>query len=274
MRHKIHLIPKLFTRVVILSLYFMVVFAQPVAAIAQGYNTQDQGLQTGMVAALSGTSGNNASVERATPDDTDKVVGIVTTVNDSLVSVSSASSKVFVENEGQVEAYVSDINGKVQQGDLLIVSPLKGILMKNNPDGSGIIIGIAVENAVTTTPYNYISDGKTETTNIAKIKINVSHLGSQTASLVTTDSTLGRLGRSLVGKNVGEVRILIAMMIFIIVLIAEGSILYGAISSGVMALGRNPLAQKIIRSELIRVIAIALGVLLVGLGAVYAILWV
>ena len=60
------------------------------------------------------------------------------------------------------------------------------------------------------------------------------------------------------------------MIMFVIVLIAEGGIIYGAISGAITAPGRNPFANKIISGELI--ITMALVVLILGLGGVYAIL--
>jgi hypothetical protein len=252
---------------------FVLLSQSSASAIARGYQTSDSGLQTGMVVALSVDGSSGSSVERASQDSSNRVVGIVTTLNNSLVTVSSSTAKVLVESEGQTDAYVSDINGKVNQGDLLILSPLKGILMKSG-DAPATVIGIAADDASATVPYSYQEEGQAKETQIAKIKINLNHQGGGNAGVLPSDSALARLGRSLVGKDVGEARVLIALILFIIVLIAEGGIIYGAVSSAITALGRNPLAGKIIRNELLRVVAIALIVLLVGLAAVYAVLWI
>jgi hypothetical protein len=50
--------------------------------------------------------------------------------------------------------------------------------------------------------------------------------------------------------------------------------MYGAISSAITALGRNPLARSAIRREMIRILFVAIIVFLIGLGAIYGILWV
>lgn len=252
---------------------FLVTF-QPLAfAIARGYSTEDTGLQTGMVVSLS-ADGSNDKVERATQEASSRAVGVVTTVEDSLVSVSSGTGKVLVEGEGQVEAYVSDIGGTVQKGSLLILSPLKGVLMKVEENAPGKIIGVAAEAVNATSTYKFTDGGQTKETQIAKIKIDLSYLGAANNGISQTDSALAKLGKAIVGKDVGEIRVLIALIIFLVVLIAEGGILYGAISSAITALGRNPLARKIIRGELLRVVMVAISVLLVGLASVYAILWV
>lgn len=250
---------------------FLAAVQVPVSAIARGYATADSGLQTGMVAALSVDA--NSSVERASQESSDRVVGIVTTFDNSLVTVGSGTSKVLVDNEGQVDAYVSDINGAIKQGDLLVLSPLKGILMKSG-DAPATVIGIAGGTPERTSPYSYQDRSQAKETQIAKIKVNLNQQGSANGSVLRSDSALAKLGRYLVGKDVGETRVLIALILFVIVLVAEGSIIYGAVSSAVTSLGRNPLARKIIQAEMARVVAVAIGVLLVGLGAVYSILWV
>lgn len=243
------------------------------AAIARGYTTDDTGLQTGMVVALSNNDGDY-KVERASGNNIDRIVGISTTFDSSLVTVTSGNAKVLVENEGEVESYVTDTKGEIKKGDLLTLSDYKGILAKAD-FGEGHIIGIAVADFQTANPEKYtVKENETnKEIKIAKIKVNLNRRATD-AGTVVTDSSIAKLGKAIVGKDVGEIRVVIAMVVFFIVLIAEGGILYGAISSSITALGRNPLAQKIIQKELIRVVVIALIVLTVGLAAVYAILWV
>lgn len=257
----------------LISFVIVLLFAQSVAyAIARGYTTDDVGLQNGMVVALSADAGTGNRVERASQENSQRVVGVVTNLDNSLVTVASGSAKVLVESEGEVDAYVNDMNGEIKKGDLLIVSPLRGILAKQG-DGSGSVIGIAAGDFTTANAETYpIQDGsKTKDVKIAKIKVNLNRQGA-TNTAKASDSSLSRLGRAIVGKEVSEIRVIIALVIFFIVLVAEGAILYGAISSAITALGRNPLGRKIIHKEMLRVVFIAVAVLLVGLGAVYSVL--
>jgi len=245
-----------------------------VMAIARGYETADTGLQTGMVAALS-TEGA-ATVERATQNNVKRVVGVVTTFDTSSVTIASGQTKILVESEGQVEAYISDLNGQVKQGDQLIMSPLKGILMKASENNTSSVLAIAAQNVEPTAEsltYTAEKDGSQKETKITKATVNLNVQGSNGGSGVGSDSPLAKLGQAIVGKNVGEARVLAALLVFIIVLIAEGGIIYGAVTSAITALGRNPMAQKVIRREIAQVILVAIGVLLVGLAAVYGILW-
>lgn len=247
---------------------------QTAAAIARGYNTNDTGLQTGMAVVISTESSDSSQIERATQDASQRVVGIVTTIDDSLVTVTSSSTKVLVESEGEVEAYTTDMNGEVKKGDSLVLSPLKGILMKGT-DASATVIGVASADFSSASPEDYTiaDDSKTKTVKIAKVKVNLNHQ-SVTSNIDKTDSSLSRIGRRVAGKDISEIRILVALIMFFLIMVVEGSILYGGISSSISALGRNPLARKIIRQELFRVVSIAIGVLLIGLGAIYSIVWV
>lgn len=243
-----------------------------VSAIARGYNTSDDKLQVGMVAALNVSSSDSNSIERATQDNGDHVVGVVTTVDNSLVTVSPGSVKVFVESEGQVIAYVSDMNGAVNKGDKLVVSPLRGVLM-NAGSGLGTIIGIAADNLKTTMDYDYQEGGQTKTTQIGKVTIDLNSRGGST-NTTGADSSLSKLGRALVGRPVSDIRVVTALAVFLVVLMVEGAFLYGAISTSITAMGRNPLARHVIRRELLRVCLIAFAVLIIGLAAVYAIVWI
>lgn len=241
--------------------------------ISRGYQTDDKGLQVGMVVAFSLNSegsSDNTKVERATRDSSDRVVGVVTTLENSLVTISSGSFNVLVEGEGQVDAYVSDINGEVKKGDSLVLSPLKGILMKSG-NAPGNIIGIAAGEVTNKANYTYQDNDKSKETGVGLAKITLTRPSSQSDAALN-DSTLAKLGRSLAGRNISEARVVIALIIFVLVLIAEGGIIYGAVSSSITALGRNPLARATIRGELMRVILVAIVVLGAGVGAVYAVL--
>lgn len=244
-------------------------------ALSRGYSSGDSGVQTGMVVSLS-NEGADDQVERSTQENSHRIVGVVTTIEDSTVTISSGNSKLLVENSGQVDIYVSDINGEVSKGDLLILSPLKGILMKAPELNTSKVIGIATQSAseLEQTVYQYKSGEETKDTKIAKIKTDISSLGGANSGAIASDSSLKTLGRAVAGREVSEMRVLIALVIFLVVLTAEGGILYGAISNSITALGRNPLAKKIIRSELYRVILVAIMVLLIGLASVYVILWI
>lgn len=252
---------------------FLFVFSASAIAITKGFISSDESLKPGMVVSLSSDSSDskNPNVERANEENSDRIVGVATTVDEGTITVASSGQNVFVESSGEISAYVSDLNGKVKRGDQLTVSPLSGI-MANFAPGSKVVLGVALEDFP---DQNYqtrqieSADGS-KTVNIAQISVNLDMKNLVQNSQL--DSSLERLGRSVAGKDVSEIRIIAALVIFLLVLLAEGSILYGAISSSITSVGRNPLASKSIRKQLLQVIVVAMAVLILGLLAIYVIL--
>lgn len=250
---------------------FIVICSPITDAITRGYTSSDSGLQSGMVVSLAENNSNTSDVERTSKDNIEKIVGVVVNQGDNLLTVSSGAAEVLVESEGVVNAYVSDINGEVKTGDKLVISPLKGVLIRKLSNSVALVIATAAEDITSTENYTYQDSNQSKQTKVSKIKIKLNNLGYSN-DIASSDSALSRVGRAIAGKSVSEIRVVIAMILFVIVLIAEAGIIYGAISSAITALGRNPFANKIISRELIKIIAIAIIVLILGLGSVFAIL--
>lgn len=259
----------------LIILLFSLLFASalPAYAITKGYLSDDAGLLAGMVVQLSNKSEGDPKVERATLEKADHIIGVATTVAESPVTIASGEQSVYVETSGDVSTFVSDINGEVKKGDLLTISPLNGILTKYIV-GSESTFGLAMEDAVSkpSEAYTIQTPEGEKSTNVAKIQVNLDqkNLDNSSKSL----SALEKFGQSVTGKQVSELRVIVGLIIFIIVLIAEAAILYGSISSAVTSIGRNPLASKTVKRELLKVMVMAALAMLVGLGAVYVVLWV
>lgn len=227
-----------------------------------------------MVVALSDSgTPDTPSVERASQDAADKIIGVATGADDTLVTIASGSQQVYVQSSGVAVAFVSDVNGSIKKGDQVSISPIKGVLMRS--EASGVIVGLALEDFPSQNAESQqisTSNGQ-QTVLVARLSISLDGKLTSNAGRVV-DSSLARLGRAIVGKEVNEIQVVIAVIIFFIVLVAEGGIIYGAVSSAITSLGRNPMARKFIRRELARVLVIAVLVLLIGLAAVYAVLWI
>ncbi len=98
-----------------------------------------------MAATLSTSSTpGNRLVERASSSTVGKFVGIITTKDANLVTLTSPTADVVVTTSGEVSGFVTDINGQVHKGDYLTVSPLKGILMRAT-NKSDVTVGISLE---------------------------------------------------------------------------------------------------------------------------------
>jgi hypothetical protein len=190
------------------------------------------------------------------------------------VTIASGEQEIFVQTTGEADVYVTDLNGEVKQGDLLTVSPLKGILMKIDSE-LATVVAIAIDDlsGVETETRQIESETGMKEVSIGKIKVNLDHKAATNQGNNETESALQKFGREITGKDIGEIRLVVAMLVFLLVLAAEASILYSAISGSITAIGRNPLAKDLIRAEMLRVVLVAIGVLVIGLAAIYAILW-
>ena len=85
-------------------------------------------------------------------------------------------------------------------------------------------------------------------------------------------SALQNLANALAGKQVDTLPIILAAAVFIIMLIVVVSIIYSMIRSSIISVGRNPLSQSAIYRDLIQLSALVIGILGVGLIAMYLIL--
>ncbi len=247
------------------------------SSISKGYTTKDESLVTGMAAALSSDSTDKERlVEAANTANSDRFVGIITTVSDNLVTFSGDVTDVLVSTEGQVSGFVSNLNGDVEKGDFVSISPLNGVLMKSDDNRENRVVGVALQDFtdVDSQDKQITTSQGEKTYKVGKVKIEISQSIVVSTTSSKDKSALILAGESLTGKSVGQIQILAALVIFAIVLIVEGSIIYGAIHSTVTALGRNPLAKKAVFKQLLQVSWMAIAILIVGFGAIYLILWV
>lgn len=245
------------------------------ASSARGYKTSDPSLQVGMAVSLSSDSSSESeSVELSTNSNGTRFVGIVTSKDSNLLTLSDASSAVYVVSAGQAQAFVSNMSGDIKKGDLLTVTPLKGILAKAQDRGE-IIVGIAAENFnsdLGTKRTVKKNDGSDQEVSVGLISAEISPPRSQLEK-EEKQSFLVVIGESITGKVVNQWQVLAAAAIFISLVIVEGSIIYGATYSTIQALGRNPLAKSAIFRQLFQVAFMAIAVLAFGGATIYTILW-
>jgi len=202
-----------------------------------------------------------------------KFVGIVTTKDASLVTLTNQSASLYVARQGSTTAFVTDLNGSINKGDFLTASPLRGVLMRAGSEENRIL-GTALENfnqdTATTQELNDSAGRRSVKVNSLKIELNP-------RSIAGTDEAkkplLVLFGQSLTGKDVSQWQVFAALVVFLILLIAEGSIIYGAIHSSITSLGRNPLAKKAVYKQLLQVSGLVLLVFAFGLSTIYVLLW-
>lgn len=243
-----------------------------VATLSYGFPTQDKELVAGMAVASVGEPGDQQApfVTRATSDDINQYVGVVTAIEQP--TSQSASAQAFITQTGQAEVYASTLNGAIKKGDYIALSPLKGVLMRGS-SGEQKVLGTAMSDFSSTgAAQSQITgvNGEAQTVEVNKILAN---LNFPTLPPKASRSFLVSVGSAIVGKEVSQARVVAAALLIAFLLIVEGAIIYGAVRSSIIALGRNPLSKKVVYKELLNVSLLVLIVLAAGLGVTYLILW-
>ena len=247
------------------------------AAVSQGYVSNDTELRQYMAVKIAGDNDKGQPVVQSTSlADQDKTVGIAVGLSDSLVTVAPVSSEVYVVSSGTAQAYISDINGAVKRGDILAVSPLRGILMKST-DPTKPTVGQALEDFIskqTQTIFAKDADDKSVEVHIAVMNMDVAIRPPKLVSTSQEDNNwIKSLGNSLVGHELSTARIVAALAIFFTLMVIEGELIYGTIASTITAIGRNPLAKKSILAQSFKSVKIAVTILFLGIASVGLLLW-
>jgi hypothetical protein len=191
-------------------------------------------------------------------------------VSKPLVELSSVGKNtVQAVVSGTADALVGDINGQIKTGDKITISPVGGIGMKAS--SSTEIVGIAQEDlsAVKTITKSFTSNnGATRTARIGLLPISVAVSYYSSASSSGSISAfvppfLQSLANGISGKAVSPLRVLISTIALILGFVTIVTMLYTGIRSGVISLGRNPLAADALRRGMVDILVTAMGILVV-----------
>lgn len=252
------------------------VLAASTGAISQDYVTTTTGITAGELLSLS--SAGSSTVEPAnSTTNVSRLIGVA--ADKPLLELSGkGNSSVQVVVGGTSSALVSDINGTVKIGDKITASPVSGVGMK--AINSTEVVGIAqadLDSVPTTTRSVAGTNGKNVSIKIGMLPIAVVvEYYSVTAAAGTASSFvppfLQSIANQLTGKQVSPLRVLFGAVLLIMGFAAVTFMLYVAIRSGIISIGRNPLAERALRKGLVDVIIAALGVLTVTAVIVYGLL--
>lgn len=239
-------------------------------AISQSYETNSTGISQG--ALLSLTSNGITAVAPASSSSASHLVGIA--ASKPLVELSSDSNarsqhRVQVVVSGSTDALVSDLNGAVYAGDKITASPVSGVGMK--AIRAGEIVGIAQASLSSVKTVTETFDGTNGEPVAAKvgllpIAVNVAYysaapIGGSLAAFVPP--FLQSLANSIAGKAVSPLRVLTGTVALILGFVTIAIMLYAGIRSGVISLGRNPLAADTLRKGMVDILITAVGILVV-----------
>lgn len=257
---------------------FLALVTGVATAATQGYNTADGTISKGMAVAVASTGSSDngvVSIEKTSVANADKTLGVVVDPQTDSVTYSGGRNQIYVATTGVAQVYTTDLNGSIKKGDLLAPSPMAGVLMRAS-NGSRGVLGAALVDfpaSNTQTVTVKLPDDTSQDAKVALVQLNMDVKFSSNGS-ADGKSVLQRLGSAVVRREVSSGQVVVAILILTLLIVVEGAIIYGAINSSVISLGRNPLAKKTIFRGLIQISALVLLVLAVGLGSVYLVLWV
>jgi hypothetical protein len=241
-------------------------------AISQGFSTTESDVVAGSVVDLK--SGAQNAAELASSDRNDQLLGIVG--NESLIELGGGAKQVQVVTSGLTAALVSDINGDIKTGDKITASPIGGIGMKATQ--STTVVGTAQADLDSTgSSSRTIIDksGESITIHIGSIPVQVNvtyYVASQDKLSPLVPSFMQALSNSIAGHNVPALRVLGSFMALILGFLTATVMLYSAVRSGLISIGRNPMAQSALRKGLLQVVITAFGILLLTLLVIYILL--
>ena len=266
-----------------LAILMMAFIVLPINALAQnvtvtqGY-TSDILLQRGMVVGLN--KDDPRKVEAINNTDEDRVHGIVVNSSESAVLLGREEDKVFVATSGgPFPTLVSSQNGAIKKGEYVALSSISGIGMRAG-ESEPIILGKATE--------DFNPDDKDKIISTATVTDSSKSQQSLVIGLVYVDISIGknpllksnndlpdalrRASEAIAGKPVSPARVYLSVLVLLISAGITGSLIYSAVRSSVIAIGRNPLSKKSIIRGLFQVVIIGILIFLAGIFGVYLIL--
>jgi hypothetical protein len=228
-------------------------------AISQGFEVES-GVDYTAGALVGVKSDAPRVVQLATAESAARAVGVVS--DDPLLALSSGTSEVQITVNGTAVALVSNINGDVKAGDRIAPSPIAGVGMKATSDGQ--IVGTALSDFVADTAASQdITDqsGARHTVRIGKIPINVGVAYFVPEANTFVPPFLQRLADNIAGKQVSLIRIIFAVLVTLLAVGVIFVLVYSSVRSGIVAIGRNPLASGAVQLGLSKVALIAFVIL-------------
>lgn len=261
---------------VLMVLLFAPLVQVAAGAISQAYKTDSNNITKG--ALLSLVSSGSTKVEPAnSTTNIAHLVGIA--ADDPLVQLSEGGEKsAQVVMGGSTEALVSDINGAIKAGDKITASPVSGIGMKASEAVE--IVGTAQADlssvkTVSQTVTDEAGKGRAVKVGLVPVAVNVTYYSAKSsrgalASFVP--DFMQAIADGIAGKPVSPLRVLLSFVALVMGFAIAVIMLKTSIRSGAISLGRNPMAQKVLRRALQDVIIASIGVLIITAAIVYGIL--
>lgn len=241
------------------------------AAVTQGF-TSTQSLPPGSLAA---TLKNKAGeVVAANTDNSNNIVGVVVTGDTAVLNI-NATAPVQVATSGVAEVFVTNLAGSIRAGDRITASPLSGVGMKAND--SVKIVGIAEENfdASAQSKQQTITsrDGAKRQVEVGAIPVRVQaayYSAPQEKTIIPPP--FQQFSNAVAGKQVSPLRVIISFFVILAAIVSVSIMLFSAMKSSIISIGRNPLASKNIYKGVFQAFGAGAVILVVAVGGAYVIM--
>lgn len=187
--------------------------------------------------------------------------GVITDNPTSKFEVSGLDNPKFVLTSGKVKTKVSSINGSIAEGGLVTSSETRGVAQSATENG--FVLGTALESYDSSDPE---ATGKILVLISIHPEVGLSPARSNILQVIRQGAT------GVILEPLDAFRYLIAALVTVTSFIM-GFIYFGRVArSGVEAIGRNPLASRVIQfSEMLHLL-MAFVIVLIGLAIAYLIL--
>jgi len=189
------------------------------------------------------------------------IVGVVSQSSAIVFSGEANADSYPVVSSGKSHVFVSTVNGSIKKGDLIATSPVAGVGMKAIK--SGYVLGMA------------LGDYQAKNINqIARIPVALNiHYAAANVNIKNKLFDIFRLSSLATYEQPLTVFKYFIASLIVFVSFFFGFFVFGRVASkGVEALGRNPLAGKMIQLGILINVVITVVIILSGLGLALVIL--
>jgi F0F1-type ATP synthase membrane subunit c/vacuolar-type H+-ATPase subunit K len=181
-------------------------------------------------------------------------VGVVTTHPAISLQLPGTASSYAVVSSGDTLVLVSSINGAIKKGDPITTSTITGVGMKATQ--TGYIIGVSLD--------NYSSQNKSAAQPI-NVRLNFHYNIMQSAITVGFWDVLNLSTLATYEQPIKAFQYLVASIVVVISFVMSFFLFARTANKGLEALGRNPLASRMIQIGILLNVSIAISIIVAGL---------
>lgn len=258
---------------ILLSLTVLLSYGR--AIFAQDFSSgfvAETSLPAGMIVSLQ--SQQERLVVPANRNNIGNLLGVVVGGSNSLLNLSTQESNVQVVTSGVVDVLVTDDKGEIKAGNHITASEINGIGRLATREDAKIVGTAQADFADPNVRTVTTETGENMEVSVARIPVLIQVGGNP--DMIQQETFLPGFvqesANSLAGEPVAPARIIIALVIIVGGIVGSMVLLYGAISSTIISIGRNPLSNKSIYAGLLRMAVVSIGIIFLSATVAYVIL--